>query len=115
MTLSSHICVGQADSATDLNSSGKRLRNQFNFSERGIQTSFFPPRERGTSTEIPETVEASGACSQWEVFDAYVADQRQQRQQVSLLRNGLQNVGHIPLMSSEVSVCKVFAASVPNV
>ena len=60
----------------------KRLRNQFNFSERGAQTTYFQPRERETSTDTPETVEASGTCSHWEIYDAYVADQKMQRQQV---------------------------------
>ena len=60
----------------------ERLRNQFNFSERGAQTTYFQLRERETSTDTPETVEASGTCSHWEIYDAYVADQRMQRQQV---------------------------------
>jgi len=62
----------------------KRLRNQFNFSERGAQTTYFPPRERETSTDSPETAEAVGACSHWEIYDAYVADQKLQRQQARL-------------------------------
>ena len=73
----------QNDSTADTGHKGKRLRNQFNFSERGIQTTFYPPRERGTNTELPEMAEASGTCSQWDIYDAYDADLLQQRQQVS--------------------------------
>lgn len=58
------------------------LRNQFNFSERGAQTSYFAPKERSISTETPPTAETSGACSSWEIYDSYLQDQRQQRQQV---------------------------------
>lgn len=83
-TLFSIHSILQGDAATDATSNGKRLRNQFNFSERGIQTTFYPPRERGTNTEVPEIAEASGTCSQWEIYDAYVADQLMQKQQVRL-------------------------------
>ena len=64
----------------------KRLRNQFNFSERGVQTAYFPPKERGTGTDLPENDESSGSCSQWEIYDAYIADQKLQRQQANLPR-----------------------------
>ena len=66
----------------------KRLRNQFNFSERGAQTTYFQPQERETSTDAPETAEASGTCSRWEIYDAYVADQKLQRQQVREIQEG---------------------------
>lgn len=75
----------QANAGTDASNNGKRLRNQFNFSERGIQTVFYLPRERGTNTEDPESAEAAGTCSRWEIYDAYSADQKQQRQQVNSL------------------------------
>lgn len=38
----------------------KRLRNQFNFNERAVQTVSHPPRDRGTSSEPPPTATASG-------------------------------------------------------
>lgn len=38
----------------------QRLRNQFNFNERAVQTASYPPRDRGTSSEPPPTATASG-------------------------------------------------------
>ena len=60
----------------------RQLRNQFNFSERGAQTLYYGLRARGTDTEMPPTAEMSGGCSHWEIYDAYIADQRQLRSQV---------------------------------
>ena len=51
------------------------LRNQFNFSERGAQTAFYPPRQRGTNTEALPIASVGGSTSQWVIYDAYVADQ----------------------------------------
>ena len=76
---------GDAAIQIDGSSPAKRLRNQFNFSERGAQTIWYPLKQRGTCTDLPEIEEASGSCSQWEIYDAYAADQKQQRQQVELL------------------------------
>lgn len=85
--LSLQVRVRTADSGTGPaeDSSSKRLRNQFNFSERGAQTNYFPPKERGANTDPPETAQSSGSCSRWEIYDAYIADQKQQRLQVSML------------------------------
>lgn len=60
-----------------------RLRNQFNFSERGAQTTWYPLKQRGTSTDLPKIEEASSSCSQWEIYEAYAADYKQQRRQVN--------------------------------
>ncbi|DBB04306.1 TPA: Dynein, 78 kDa intermediate chain, flagellar outer arm [Trebouxia sp. C0004] len=59
----------------------RQLRNQFNFSERAAQTLNYPMRDRETTTEPPPTASFSGTCSQWEIYDAYIADQEKQRAQ----------------------------------
>jgi dynein intermediate chain 1 len=84
-TLQAETSTTDSGTGGESGDAAKRLRNQFNFSERGAQTTYFPPRERETSTDTPETAEAVGACSQWEIFDAYVADQKLQRQQARIL------------------------------
>ncbi|KAL4434101.1 hypothetical protein ABPG75_000542 [Micractinium tetrahymenae] len=67
-----------------------RLRNQFNFADRAAQTGHQAPRERSTMTEPPPTATASGSCSRWEIFEAYVADQDRQRQTEELARQKAQ-------------------------
>ncbi|CEP01973.1 unnamed protein product (mitochondrion) [Plasmodiophora brassicae] len=51
----------------------KALKNQFNFSERASQTFNNPARDRMVATEPPPTVNFSGLCSQFILFDAYLA------------------------------------------
>lgn len=51
-----------------------RLLNQFLFNDRVAQTSYDQRREKGTITEPPGITNASGSCSQWEIYDAYMAD-----------------------------------------
>ncbi|KAK3096843.1 hypothetical protein FSP39_003888 [Pinctada imbricata] len=53
---------------------GKKLTNQFNFSERASQTYNNPYRERGTATEPPPRATFSANVTQWEIFDAYQED-----------------------------------------
>lgn len=53
---------------------GKKLTNQFNFSERASQTYNNPYRERGTATEPPPRATFSGSVTQWEIYDAYQED-----------------------------------------
>lgn len=50
-----------ADTAADERRPSQRLHNQFNFTERAVQTASYPPRERGTSSEPPPTASASGS------------------------------------------------------
>ena len=59
----------------------RRLRNQFNFSERGAQTPYLAPRDFAVQLETPATAEALGECSSSEIFDAYMSDMQQQQQQ----------------------------------
>lgn len=55
--------------------SGDVLRNQFNFSERAAQTFNNPYRHREDQTEPPPRDDFSASANQWEIFDAYQADQ----------------------------------------
>lgn len=55
-------------------STGKKLRNQFNFSERASQTYNNPSRDRGTMTEPPPRVNFSAVANQMEIFDAYIEE-----------------------------------------
>ena len=71
-------------------SEAARLRNQFNCADRGVQTGHRKPRDRGTMTEPPPTATASGSCSRWEIYEAYVADQERQRQTEELARQKAQ-------------------------
>ncbi|KAL8606925.1 hypothetical protein ACOMHN_048721 [Nucella lapillus] len=53
---------------------GKKLTNQFNFSERASQTYNNPSREQGNATEPPPRATFSANATQWEIYDAYVED-----------------------------------------
>lgn len=68
---------GREDAATPAPAAaagGKKLTNQFNYSERASQTYNNPYRERGTATEPPPRATFSGNVTQWEIFDAYNED-----------------------------------------
>lgn len=56
----------------------KKLRNQFNFSERASQTFNHATKERGLMTVPPPRSTFSGSCTQWEIYDAYKADKAAQ-------------------------------------
>lgn len=78
---SEKVEAGEADpegSGTNLPakgpSGGKKLTNQFNFSERASQTYNNPYRERTTATEPPPRASFCSNATQWEIFDAYLED-----------------------------------------
>jgi dynein intermediate chain 1 len=54
----------------------KQLRNSFNYSDRAAQTFNSGSKERETMTEPPPTATREGSCSQYEIYDEYVQDQR---------------------------------------
>jgi dynein intermediate chain 1 len=67
--------------ATPAPPSGKKLTNQFNFSNRATQTYNNTLRSTETMTEPPPRVTFSGSATQWEIHDAYVEDlERQERE-----------------------------------
>jgi len=55
-------------------SDGKKLTNQFNYSERASQTYNNPYRDRTTATEPPPRASFSSNATQWEIYDAYTED-----------------------------------------
>jgi dynein intermediate chain 1 len=57
----------------------KKLRNQFNYSERASQTFNHPPRDRHTVTEPPPSIVFNGMANGYDMFDAYVEDVERQR------------------------------------
>ncbi|XP_033750677.1 dynein intermediate chain 2, ciliary-like isoform X3 [Pecten maximus] len=74
---------GRDDAATPAPAAaagGKKLTNQFNYSERASQTYNNPYRERGTATEPPPRATFAGSVTQWEIFDAYNEDFEKQYQ-----------------------------------
>jgi len=56
----------------------KVLRNQFNFSERASQTFNYTTKERHVATEPPPRSNFKGSCTQWEIYDLYVAEKARQ-------------------------------------
>ena len=67
------------DGAEMVGGEPKKLRNQFNYSERASQTFNHPPRERETVTEPPPSIAFNGQVNGYEVFDSYVEDIERQR------------------------------------
>ena len=72
---------GLDDEGASATVSAKQLRNQFNFTDRGAMTTHGLQRTHSTMTEAPPTATASGSCTCWEIFDAFIDDQERQRQQ----------------------------------
>lgn len=56
----------------------KPLRNQFNFSERASQTFNYTTKERHVATEPPPRSNFKASCTQWEIYDTYVAEKARQ-------------------------------------
>lgn len=65
--------VGEASEAPD---DSKQLRNSFNYSDRAAQTFNLGSKEKETMTEPPPTATGEGSCTQFEIYDEYVQDQR---------------------------------------
>jgi len=49
-------------------------RNQFNFTERAVQTYNATTKTRVVSTTPPDSTTSSGSMTQWALYDAYVTD-----------------------------------------
>ena len=50
------------------------MRNKFNYNAREAQTSNVIIRTKGVSTEPPASDTIRGEVTQWEIFDAYLAE-----------------------------------------
>ena len=59
--------------------STKILKNQFNYCERASQTFNNPLRDRTAMTEPPPIITFSSTATQWEIYDAYAEELRQQQ------------------------------------
>eukprot|EP00667_Euglena_gracilis_P005931 EG_transcript_5976 len=59
--------------------STKILKNQFNFCDRASQTFNNPLRERSAMTEPPPIITFSSTATQWEMFDTYQEELKQQQ------------------------------------
>ena len=72
--------MGAPETSTEFSGGeSKKLRNQFNYSERACQTFNQPLRERSTITEPPPSLTINCQVNQWEIFDAYVEDVERQK------------------------------------
>jgi len=63
-----------AEASGDEDEKLEDVRNDFNFAERGLQTTNNPPKAKGTMTVPPPAVGFSATATQWEIYDAYVTD-----------------------------------------
>jgi dynein intermediate chain 1 len=52
----------------------KTMRNKFNYNERQSQTLNSYIRDKCVSTEPPPSERFTGEITQWEIFDAYMAE-----------------------------------------
>lgn len=69
------VSSGGTDAASGSEENGGRaLKNQFNYSDRASQTFNNPKRDREVATEPPPCQDFHGNVTQWEIFDAYLAD-----------------------------------------
>ncbi|CAE7308809.1 unnamed protein product [Symbiodinium microadriaticum] len=66
----------------------KTGKNQFNYSERAAQTFNNSLRSRGVATEPPPVVQFFATVTQWEIYDAYMAEYKKQFQKKSDAKNG---------------------------
>jgi dynein intermediate chain 1 len=69
------IEAGEEDIEAEAPKTGK---NQFNYSERAAQTFNNILRSRGVATQPPPVVHFSATVTQWDIYDAYMQDLRNQ-------------------------------------
>ena len=65
----------------------KQLRNQFNFTERASQTQNLALKDRACATDPPPINTQNASATQWEIYDAYMRDQENQRIQREIQKN----------------------------
>jgi len=76
--------AGEEDIEADAPKAGK---NQFNYSERAAQTFNNNMRHRGVATEPPPVISFSATVTQWDIYDAYMADLKKTLQEEETLKN----------------------------
>lgn len=65
----------------------KTGKNQFNYSERAAQTFNNVLRSRGVATEPPPVNQFNATVTQWDIYDAYMQDFKNQQQEEELSKN----------------------------
>jgi dynein intermediate chain 1 len=76
--------AGEDDVEADAPKTGK---NQFNYSERAAQTFNNTSKTRGVATQPPPVVNFFSTVTQWEIYDAYIADYKKQLHDEEILKN----------------------------
>eukprot|EP01034_Spumella_vulgaris_P022765 gene22765-28926_t len=76
--------AGDEEIETEAPKSGK---NQFNYSERAAQTFNNFPKSRGVATEPPPVVQFFATVTQWDIYDAYMQDYKNQLQEDEATKN----------------------------
>lgn len=76
--------AGEEDIEAEAPKTGK---NQFNYSERAAQTFNNMTKNRGVATEPPPVVQFFATVTQWDIYDAYMADYRKQLHEEELIKN----------------------------
>eukprot|EP00341_Mesodinium_pulex_P012750 CAMPEP_0116903226 /NCGR_PEP_ID=MMETSP0467-20121206/10598_1 /TAXON_ID=283647 /ORGANISM="Mesodinium pulex, Strain SPMC105" /LENGTH=677 /DNA_ID=CAMNT_0004577441 /DNA_START=13 /DNA_END=2046 /DNA_ORIENTATION=+ len=71
----------------------KTGKNQFNYSERAAQTFNNSLRSRGVATEPPPVVQFFATVTQWEIYDAYMAEYKKQFQEEESQKNAEKKKG----------------------
>ena len=87
--------AGEEDMEAEAPKTGK---NQFNYSERAAQTFNNSLRNRGVATEPPPVVQFFATVTQWDIYDAYMADYKKQLHEEELIKNAEKRklTGHGP-------------------
>lgn len=65
----------------------KTGKNQFNYSERAAQTFNNVLRSRGVATEPPPVNQFNATVTQWDIYDAYMQDFKNQQQEEEMNKN----------------------------
>jgi dynein intermediate chain 1 len=76
--------AGEEDIEAEAPKTGK---NQFNYSERAAQTFNNLLRSRGVATEPPPVVQFFATVTQWDIYDAYMQDYKNQLQEDEITKN----------------------------
>jgi dynein intermediate chain 1 len=61
----------------------KGMRGGFKYCDRAAQTFNRPTKDKAVGSEPPPVLTFSATCNQWEIYDAYLREQRQQQQNSS--------------------------------
>lgn len=60
------------------------MRNSFNITEVGTQTTTFAPKDKLVNTEPVEFQDFSATVTQWEIFDEFMSDLAKQKAEKEL-------------------------------